>query len=259
MKVEITIAGKSFESDLRNGIDISIPFHPDGPRAWYVDRMIIRPVINDQFTGSVELGGSVNFREIQFNPHGHGTHTETYEHISRESISVTDTLKNHHFSAYVITISPKNPRSTSQWIKEDDQVISLEDLKEFESQIKEVDALIIRTEPNYSDKKRKNYSNTNFPYFLSEAMEYLVDLGIQHLLVDLPSVDREEDGGLLVAHHAFWKHGDLNRKACTITEFVYLEDSIKDGLYLLNLQVAPFINDAAPSRPVIFPLDEIKS
>ena len=31
-------------------------------------------------------------------------------------------------------------------------------------------------------------------------------------------------------------------------------DSIPDGQYLLNLQVAPFVADAAPSRPVLLPL-----
>jgi len=37
----------------------------------------------------------------------------------------------------------------------------------------------------------------------------------------------------------------------TITEMVFVDDSIADGLYLLNLQVASLRNDAAPSRPVI--------
>ena len=79
--------------------------------------------------------------------------------------------------------------------------------------------------------------------------------GIEHLLVDLPSVDREEDQGRLSAHKAFWgmETGPL-RINSTITELIYVPDEIPDGLYLLNLQVMNLANDAAPSRPVLYAL-----
>nr|MDQ3322374.1 hypothetical protein [Acidobacteriota bacterium] len=38
----------------------------------------------------------------------------------------------------------------------------------------------------------------------------------------------------------------------TITEMIFAPDSISDGAYLVNLQIAPFIADAAPSRPILF-------
>jgi arylformamidase len=76
--------------DLSKPIDISIPLGPDGPRAWYVAPMSIAPVINAHFTGSVALGGSVNFRDVKFNPHGHGTHTETVGHITKENYPLSD-------------------------------------------------------------------------------------------------------------------------------------------------------------------------
>lgn len=256
MKVEIALSGKKYLADLNSGIDISIPLHAEGPRAWYVNRMIIRPVVNEFFTGSVELGGSVNFREIIFNPHGHGTHTETFEHISKESLPIVEALQMHHFAALVVSITPNKPEETAEWMQEHDSIISVASFQPLEDKIKQVQALVIRTLPNGPDKKNRNYSNTNFPYLLPEAMQYLVDLGVQHLLVDLPSVDREEDGGLLKAHHIFWDNGSEKRKRCTITEFVYVEDHVRDGFYLLNLQIAPFVNDAAPSRPILFPLME---
>jgi hypothetical protein len=34
----------------------------------------------------------------------------------------------------------------------------------------------------------------------------------------------------------------------------FIDDAIADGHYLLNLQVAPFVADAAPSRPILLPL-----
>lgn len=57
--------------------------------------------------------------------------------------------------------------------------------------------------PNSKSKLKKQYSNTNPPYILEDAMEYIRNLGVDHLLIDLPSVDKEKDGGQLVAHKAF--------------------------------------------------------
>ena len=89
-------------------------------------------------------------------------------------------------------------------------------------------------------------------------MEYMVDIGVKHLLIDLPSVDKEDDGGALVGHKIFWKYPENTRKKCTITELIYVSNSIKDGLYLLNLQFVPFENDASPSRPIIFNLNKVE-
>jgi kynurenine formamidase len=88
-----------------------------------------------------------------------------------------------------------------------------------------------------------------------EAAKYLVERGVQHLLLDLPSVDREEDGGQLLAHRAFWQYPEAVRKHCTITELIYVPNEIKDGFYLLNLQTASFDLDVSPSRPVLFLVD----
>ena len=98
----------------------------------------------------------------------------------------------------------------------------------------------------------KDYSNTNPPYLSEAAAQFLVAKNILHLLIDLPSVDREKDEGKLIAHKTFWNVDGSIRYNATITELVYVEDAIKDGSYLLNLQVAPFENDAAPSRPILF-------
>jgi len=38
----------------------------------------------------------------------------------------------------------------------------------------------------------------------------------------------------------------------TITEMIFVNDAVKDGSYLLNLQIAPFENDASPSKPILF-------
>jgi hypothetical protein len=79
--------------------------------------------------------------------------------------------------------------------------------------------------------------------------------GIDHLLLDLPSVDREVDGGALAAHRAFWNYPENPRMKATITELIYVPSKVQDGQYFLNLQVAPIENDASPSRPVLYRKD----
>ena len=90
-------------------------------------------------------------------------------------------------------------------------------------------------------------------------MEYIVECGFDHLLVDVPSIDRIFDEGKLVNHRIFWNvepgSFEVNaetRMNSTITELIYLSNGIEDGEYLLNLQIAPFVADASPSRPLLF-------
>jgi len=74
------------------------------------------------------------------------------------------------------------------------------------------------------------------------------------LLVDMPSVDKEKDNGELLAHKAFWDVDGEVRMEATITEMIYVPNSIEDGKYILNLLIAPFQNDASPSKPVLYKL-----
>ena len=91
-----------------------------------------------------------------------------------------------------------------------------------------------------------------------DATIFIRENGIQHLLIDLPSVDKEHDEGKLLAHKAFWnvKNVDnLNADArlnCTITEMIFVDNTILDGNYFLNLQIASFENDASPSKPILY-------
>lgn len=117
------------------------------------------------------------------------------------------------------------------------------------------DAVIIRTLPQDPSRRHRDYSRTNPPYLHHEAAAWLREKGVRHLLIDTPSVDREEDGGELLAHRAFWNYPIQPRLDATITELVYADEEVPDGLHFMNLQVAPFDNDAAPSRPLLFTLN----
>lgn len=231
--------------DLSKPLDLSLQLSADSenPLAWYLDKPEIEPVNLDGWIGSTAEGAAVNFNNIQFNPHAHGTHTECVGHISKELYCINDSIKKFFFLAEVISVIPEN--------KANDQVITGYVIKKMLNG-KQPEAVIIRTFPNTTSKKSKKYSNTNWPYLSKEAALYLRDLGVKHLLIDLPSVDKEKDDGKLHAHKAFWNYPDAPRLDATITELIFVPNAIKDGSYLLNLQVANFKNDAAPSRPVLY-------
>ncbi len=245
MITTIQYNSRKLKIDLTQPLDISIPIK-DGAsnvNAWYIGPPKIEPEVFDEDVISVENGASVNFNTITFNPHSHGTHTETVGHIVKEKYSINKYLKRFFFLAEVITVAPEK--------RGEDYVVSAKQLQ-FALGNKKREALVVRTMPNTSDKKTRQYSNTNWTYFEEDAIKLLVKKGIKHLLIDLPSVDREEDGGELKGHNAFWNTNGAIRKDATITEFIYVSNKIEDGAYMLNLQIAPFENDATPSKPVLY-------
>lgn len=248
----------NFEIDLSNPIDISIPLTntDENPIAWYIEKPSIEPVIFGDWIGKVSEGkSSTNFNNIFFNPHGHGTHTECLGHITNDFYSINQSLKQFFFFAKLITVEPKKFG--------EDYVITKEQVQKALSastplSMTKLEAIIIRTLPNQKEKKSRKYSNTNPPYLSEDAAIFIRESEIQHLLIDLPSVDREHDEGKLLAHKAFWNVKDthnLNPDArfnATITEMIYVSDEIEDGNYILNLQIASFENDASPSKPILY-------
>ncbi len=206
----------------------------------------MEPVRIGEWVGAVSEGAPVNFRNIFFNPHGHCTHTESVGHIAREIHSVNRVVKRFFFPATLLTVTPEKDG--------DDRVITRK-LMERTGTGHFLEGLVIRTLPNDESKAKRHYSGTNPPFLDQEAAAWMCASGVQHLLVDLPSVDKERDDGRLAAHHAFWNFPDAPRMDCTITELVYIPDHIPDGRYFLELQFAAFENDAAPSRPVLYAID----
>ena len=249
MIATIETNSRKYKIDLSKPLDISIPLRASkkNVNAWYIDEPTIEPVVIDGWTASVAKGASINFNNIQFNPHAHGTHTECVGHITEKVHSVNQNLKQFFFLAEVITVAPEKFM--------EDNIISKKQLQ-FALGNKKRDALVIRTMPNTKEKLSAQYSNTNWPYFQKDAMEYLVKKGIKHLLIDLPSIDREKDEGELICHNVFWNTKGRLRLDATITELIYVDNKIVDGTFFLNLQVAPFENDASPSKPILYKIEE---
>jgi kynurenine formamidase len=248
----------NFEIDLSKPIDISIPLTntDENPIAWYIEKPSIEPVIFGDWIGKVSEGkSSTNFNNIFFNPHGHGTHTECLGHITNDFYSINQSLKQFFFFAKLITVEPEKFG--------EDFVITKEQVQKALSastplRMTKLEAIIIRTLPNQKEKKSRKYSNTNPPYLSEDAAIFIRESEIQHLLIDLPSVDKEHDEGKLLAHKAFWNVKDTHnlnsdaRLSATITEMIYVLDEIEDGNYILNLQIASFENDASPSKPILY-------
>jgi kynurenine formamidase len=124
---------------------------------------------------------------------------------------------------------------------------------------------VVRTLPNDPSKRHRSYDDAcPAPYFTPDAMRWVVERGVDSLVVDLPSLDRADDGGGLAAHRVYWGLPPSARDArlaargrALVTELAYVPDAATDGLYLLDLQAPASASDAAPSRPVLYAIHEV--
>ena len=247
--LHLSIKNVEYQIDVESPLDISIPLKAglDNPNCYGSEPPSAEIIKSETFIGSVAEGGPCNHNRWSFSPHGNGTHTECYGHISQDpSVSINKCLNRFHFITQLVSVE-----TTLEL--EDHQVIRWDHLKT-KLAAETPEALVIRTLPNPPDKTKRQYTDSNPPYLEVEAAEQLAKLGVVHLLVDLPSVDPEIDNGELAAHHAFWNYPDDPRFHSTITELVYVPDSIEDGIYLLNLQVISLESDASPSKPILYPI-----
>jgi arylformamidase len=241
MHTNIDIRGKLYECDFSKPLDISIPMHSgtNNPNAFHIQHPVFEPFKSGGFVGSVKQGGSVNCENLFINAHGNGTHTECVGHISQERITIHESLKEFIFLATLITVQPQQNEVKAESVMP--KLIHTHST-----------AVILRTLPNGKNKLSSNYSGNNPAWLEPLLCQQLKEAGIEHLLVDLPSVDPEVDAGKLLAHHAFWNYPDSPRIHATITEMVYVPDSMEDGNYILNLQIASLQTDASPSKPVLY-------
>ncbi len=237
--------------DTNNGIDVSIPIRQGGDNvnAWYCDPVEIKPVITENFIGDTTKGGPVNFKGITINPHGNGTHTECVGHISTEPYTINHCLTEFHFFGRIISVTPKERINKTD--QQTDTVIDAESLREKTKNWNNQKAVLIRTLPNAADKKTKKYSGTNPAYFTKDAMELMNQLGVDHFMTDLPSVDREVDGGELAAHHTFWNYPADPQTHKTISELIYIPNTLEDGDYLIQIQIMSVESDASPSKIMV--------
>jgi arylformamidase len=252
------------------GYDISIPLRFNGvqPNAYGVSTAASTACEAGDLVGDTRRGGSCNFEQYTFIPHCNGTHTECVGHITHDRISVLDCLQDVFIRALLVSVEPERAADSSESysvpFESDDLLITKRSLENSAaSGSADGQALVIRTLPNDESKKGRSYGEDMIPpYFTSEAIQFIVQNGFSHLLVDVPSIDRLFDEGKLSNHRTFWnvESGSNavksdSRITSTVTELIYVPHHVTDGKYWLNLQIAPFAADATPSRPILFPVD----
>lgn len=271
MIISIEIEKRDFKIDLSKPLNLAIPLDFDGnqPNAYGVEKASSQACTAEDIIGDTRRGGSCNFEQIKLIPHCNGTHTECVGHLTHERISVNNCLQDVFQSAILISVTPESASEThdrySIPLDEKDRLITKKLLQNAlnDAFFERPQALIVRTLPNDENKLSKTYLQEIPPFFSQDAIEFIAALGVNHLLVDMPSIDRIFDEGKLANHRIFWNVGqgsfEANEQSFpqkTITELIYAADEIKDGAYLLNLQIAPLTADAAPSRPILFNLQE---
>jgi hypothetical protein len=273
MMLTARIDGEDFRVRLDAPIDLSIPldFHGAQPNAYDVPEATSRPFSGGGFVGDTRQGGSCNFETTTLTAHCNGTHTECIGHLTDERISIVRTLADCLVPATLITVA-STPAVEAQTgdrypvpLDPNDRLITAAALGSALEGARPafLDALVVRTLPNDPGKSTRRYAEEPAPFFSEDAMRVIAALPVRHLLVDLPSLDRARDEGRLAAHRLYWRLGSDDRGPTaesavlrTVTELVFVPDAVADGPYLLNLQIAPFVLDAAPSRPLLFALAE---
>jgi kynurenine formamidase len=274
--------GRDVDIDLGATVDLSVPivFGKPDSRAFSLPAATSAAVEAGSFVGDVRRGGSCNCETHHLTPHADGTHTEGPGHLTaaRSPVRMSEPM----CVALLVRVTPRPLGDVADDVsgnhRHDDLVVddvSVRDAIDAAVQASTVApwlpaprALIIATGSGAA-RRQARFSGQNPPYLTVDAAIAIRERGFMHLLVDLPSIDREDDGGLLAAHRAFFEvpiglgadtatdtdtDTDTQPLPRTVTELIAVDDDVAVGLYALFLQVAPIEADAAPSRPVIAPL-----
>ncbi len=268
-EVLLSRGGQRYVADLSNPLSIAMPLDFDGvqPNHFGAPRAHAQPLAAAGFVGDVRTGGSVNCERLSIVPHCNGTHTECVGHVTTDRIAVHEVLRGGLSIARLVSVratpigasgEPADPDATPG-----EPVITAAALGAALAALPgESEALIVRTLPNDASKLGRRYEGAApAPYLTPDAAALLVAANVRHLVVDLPSLDRAADGGRLVAHRLFWglppgarRAHDATRRDATVTELAWIAPTVHDGWYMLDLQLPAFMSDAAPSRPILYPV-----
>lgn len=273
MKLTLTLSDSDYKIDTDHAVSLAIPlkFDDKQPNHFGADIATKEALQGGGFIGDTKRGGSCNVDSITLVPHCNGTHTESIAHIVHQHVNIGRNIDSLSV-CQLISVTPVHADKTLDSylpeLQSSDKVIDLACLLSQISPdtLNHIEALVIRTLPNNDDKLSAIYGADNQPpFFTHQAISWLSQSGIKHLLVDMPSIDKMYDDGQLSNHHIYWQIepnsrllNDDSRSDRTITEMIYVDNTITDGLYCLNLQIPAFELDAAPSRPILYPLTMIQ-
>jgi kynurenine formamidase len=268
LNARLQVDGREVQVDLSSPFDLSVEVDFEGAqvRHFGAPRASSLPYSVPGFPGSVARGASCNCDSITLIPHCNGTHTESAAHLTREPLHAQRIVPRGMLPALLVSVNPvasdQTDESSDPAPRAGDSLVTRAALRRAWSQLPFApQALVIRTLPNEPAKRTRDYTNITPPYLTREAAQYLVEQGVEHLVVDLPSIDRGRDEGRLTAHRLFFglpagqaTLTGARRSKCTVTELAYIPDAAADGPYLLELQVPAINGDAVPSRPLLYGL-----
>ena len=265
----IVFDGRDLGIDTANPVSLALELDFAGaqPRHFAAPPASARPFEVGAFKGTVARGASCNCEVLTLIPHCNGTHTECVGHLTRERLDVSRIAPYGFVPALLVSLEPLPAADTDE---NSVPAAQLGDLLITRAALEEQwpaelpfapRALVIRTRPNSADKGSRDYSQEVPPYLSQQAAQLLVERSIRHLVVDVPSIDRAHDEGALTAHRIFFGlppgSTELARAAranSTITELAFVPEGLRDGPYLLELQLPALGGDAVPSRPLLYAL-----
>ncbi len=274
----VEVAGQRFEYDAARPVSLALPldFHGSDPRWFGAPEARAEPLVAGAFSGRVASGASCNASTLRLTPHCNGTHTECVGHLVIEPLSARDVVPGGLLPALLLDIEPQPPGGeASRPAPRDGDLLFTRaallaawpgPLLAGGVQLPAAPrALVLRTRgPRAAAAGGRGPGHAAGaaahalpPYLSLEAAALLVERGIEHLVLELPSLDRLEDAGELAAHRAFFglpPHGralaDATRAHCTVTELAHVPPTLHAGFGLLILQVPALGGDAVPSRPL---------
>jgi len=264
------VEGRRLNADFAQPLSIAIPLDFNGPQPSFFSAPAAtsKPYRESGFVGDTRAGGSCNCEQVTLVPHCNGTHTECVGHVTEDRVAVTDRLRGGIVLALLVSVHPVAASAT----REDsdpppaptDLLVTAEALTTaFALHAGPAPAaLVLRTLHGSAARMTQAYrGSAPAPYLSKQAASWLIARDIEHLVLDLPSADRADDQGRLTAHRIFFglppggRHSrDATRPQASITELAWVAPTIRDGWYLLDLQIPAFLADAAPSRPLLYPV-----
>lgn len=271
----LTLGGQALRADLNHGTSLAPEqrFDASQPRAFGAAPAHSEPLAVPGFTGSVASGASCNCSTLRLTPHCNGTHTECVGHLTVEALDAARMVPAGPLLALLVSAAPQSAlqvmSEAGPAAQPGDVLITATALQAaWQRAITgapagwQPQALVLRTLPNEPAKMQRDHDADGAAYLSSAAARWLAAQHIEHLIVDLPSLDRMQDDGALAAHRAFFglpagstRLADAQRAQCTVSELAYVPDALADGFWLLWIQVPQLAGDAVPSRPLLYPVE----
>lgn len=271
-RLPLDAAAPRLPIDLAAPVSLARPvrFDGGGPRHFGAPAARARPYAAPGFSGEVRRGASCNCATIELTPHCNGTHTESVAHLVDEPLDVCDLVPLGLMPALVVSAAPVAASTTDEDSdpapQPGDRLLTRTALLAgwpatlpFAPR-----ALVLRSAAGEADQNGADEGadgDATAPYLSRQLVGELVARGIEHLVVDLPSIDRGHDGGRLCGHRLFfglppgstWL-AQATRRACTVTEYARIPAALADGPCALQLTLPRLAGDAVPSRPLAFRL-----